>query len=75
MEANSAIPAGGVSGVGLGSPGPSNLALNTLEGIMVFDTGLPTSGIVTRLYSVGFAGQDLKLGETRSGVQGKYSIS
>jgi len=46
-----------------------------IQGNLVFDTGLPASGIITRLYSVGFAGQDQKLGETKTDAQGKYSIS
>jgi len=47
----------------------------SLQGNLVFDSGLPAAGIVTRLYSVGFAGQDSKLGETTSDAQGKYAIA
>ena len=35
-----------------------------LQGSLVFDNGLPAVGITTRLYNVGFAGQDALLGET-----------
>src|SRR5579872_5529162 len=54
---------------------PSAPAVNILEGTLVFDNGLHASSIDTCLYSIGFGGQDLKLGETRSDVEGKYSIS
>jgi hypothetical protein len=54
--------------------GPSTPTPNTLQGMLVFDNGLPASGIFTRFYSVGFAARDVKLGETSSDSQGKYSI-
>src|SRR5207248_8309168 len=47
----------------------------SIQGSLVFDYGLPAAGITVRLYNVGFARQDVKLGETRSDGQGKYSFS
>src|SRR5258708_5268698 len=49
--------------------------LFTLQGNLVFDNGLPATAITTRLYNVGFAGQDALLGETKSDAHGKYLIS
>lgn len=46
-----------------------------IHGHLVLDNGLPASGIVTRLYNVGFAGRDQKLGETKTDGEGSYSIS
>jgi len=46
-----------------------------LKGSLVFDNGLAAAGIVTRLYNIGFAGQDTKLGEVTSDGAGNYSIS
>jgi hypothetical protein len=46
-----------------------------IQGSLVFDYGLPAAGITVRLYNVGFAGQDVKLGETKSDSQGNYSLS
>jgi hypothetical protein len=57
------------------SPGMTSSVTNTLRGVLTFDTGLSASRIDTRLYNIGFAGQYLKVGETRSDAQGKYSIS
>ena len=48
---------------------------NTLNGNLVFDNGLPAAGITVRLYGIGFAGQDTKLGEVTSNAQGAYSFS
>jgi hypothetical protein len=36
---------------------------------------MPAAGITVRVYYVGFAGQDAKLGETKSYANGKYAIS
>jgi hypothetical protein len=47
---------------------------NTLSGTLVFDNGLPAAGIVTRAYSVGFAGRDTLLGQATTGTDGSYSI-
>lgn len=47
----------------------------TVQGTLTFDNGLPAAGVTTRIYNIGFASQDLKLGETKSGLQGDYSIS
>lgn len=46
-----------------------------IQGNLVFDNGLPAAAVTVRLYNVGFAGQDLKLGESQSDAQGKYTIS
>jgi hypothetical protein len=46
----------------------------SLKGSLVFDNGLPAAAITTRLYGVGFAGNDSKLGEVTSDAQGAYSI-
>lgn len=46
-----------------------------LQGSLVFDNGLPATGIDTRLYNVGFGGQDKLLGETKTDGGGNYSIS
>ena len=46
-----------------------------LSGHLVFDRGLPAAEIETRLYNVGFAGQDTLLGQTATGKDGSYSIS
>jgi ABC toxin-like protein/neuraminidase-like protein/virulence plasmid A protein len=47
----------------------------SLQGILVFDNGSAASGVTLRVYSVGFAGKDAKLGETQSDAQGKYFLS
>jgi ABC toxin N-terminal region/Neuraminidase-like domain len=46
-----------------------------VQGSLTFDNGLVASGIVTRIYTVGFGGKDTRLGETTSDAQGNYSIS
>ena len=46
-----------------------------IQGNLVFDYGLPAAGVTVRLYNVGFAGQDVKLGETSSDDKGNYSLS
>jgi hypothetical protein len=48
---------------------------HTLSGSLVTDHGLPAAGVVTRLYNVGFAGQDTLLGHTTTGTSGSYSIT
>src|ERR1035438_4413744 len=48
---------------------------HTLSGNLVTDHGLPAAGVVTRLYNVGFAGQDTLLGHTTTGTGGSYSIT
>jgi hypothetical protein len=47
----------------------------SIQGYLVLDTGLPAASISTLLYSIGFAGKDAKLGETRTDAQGNYAIS
>ena len=54
---------------------PGGAILYAIQGNLVFDYGLPASGITVRLYNVGFAGQDVKLGETSSDDQGHYSLA
>ena len=46
----------------------------TVQGALVFDNGLPAAGIAVRIYNIGFGGQDTKLGESKSDLQGNYSI-
>jgi hypothetical protein len=50
-------------------------AASQIQGNLVFDNGLPAAGITTRVYDVGFAGRDTKLGETQSDVSGNYAIT
>jgi hypothetical protein len=47
----------------------------SVQGTLVSDTGLPAAGITVRVYSIGFGGQETKLGETKTDSQGSYSIS
>lgn len=47
----------------------------SVKGTLMFDHGLPAAGVTVRLYSVGFAGQDLLLGETTAGADGGYAFS
>jgi peptidoglycan hydrolase-like protein with peptidoglycan-binding domain len=54
--------------------GPS-APVYTLNGYLVFDNGLPAAEISTRLYTIGFGGQDALLGETTTDTAGNYSIS
>src|ERR1039457_3055050 len=57
---------------------PASAAQNaqySIQGYLVLDTGLPAASISTLLYSIGFAGKDAKLGETRTDAQGNYAIS
>jgi hypothetical protein len=48
---------------------------DSLQGNLIFDSGLPAAGMTVRLYNIGFAAQDTKLGESKSDAQGKYAIS
>jgi hypothetical protein len=65
----------GANSVGTGSAGTAAPVPYSVQGTLTFDNGLPAAGLTTRIYNIGFAGQDLKLGETKSGLQGDYSIS
>ena len=47
----------------------------SIEGYLVLETGLPAVSISALLYSIGFAGKDVKLGETKSDGHGKYAIA
>jgi hypothetical protein len=42
---------------------------------LVFDYGLLAGDLTVRAYDIGFAGQEARLGETKSGPQGSYAIS
>ena len=66
---------GGSSGSGGTSPSPGCGVSHKLGGHLVFDNGLAAAGVVTRLYSIGFAGHDTRLGHTTTGADGSYSIS
>jgi hypothetical protein len=68
------ISVGSPQGSGSGSGGQHS-APNTLQGNLVFDHGLPGSGVKVRLYDVGFGGRETRLGEVQSDPQGKYSFS
>ena len=46
-----------------------------VEGRLTFDAGLPAGGITTRLYSVVFGGNDVRLQETKTDAQGNYSLA
>src|SRR6266403_1040841 len=46
----------------------------TVQGTLTFDTGLPASGITTRVYDVVFGGKDTLLGQATTDAQGSYSI-
>src|SRR5258708_17526086 len=48
---------------------------HTLTGNLVFDTGLPATGVTARLYDVGFAGKDTLLEQVKTDTQGQYSFS
>jgi hypothetical protein len=45
-----------------------------IQGSLVFDHGLSASEITTRLYNIGFAGEDMLLGQTTTDSGGNYSI-
>ena len=47
----------------------------TIQGNLVFDNGLPAAGIAVRLYSVGFGGRDILLGQVNANAQGDYAIT
>jgi hypothetical protein len=68
------LPAKGSATIVFTLPPPVSQAF-VGKGYLVFDHGLPASGIVTRLYNVGFGGTDVKLGESKTDSQGNYSIS
>ena len=65
----------GTNPVATGSVGGSAPVPHVVQGTLVFDNGLPASGITTRVYNIGFGGQDVKLGETKSDAQGNYSLT
>lgn len=46
----------------------------SIQGNLNFDYGLPADSLTVRLYNVGFAGKDGKLGETKSDGNGHYFI-
>lgn len=46
-----------------------------VEGRIRLGHGLPPSGLTVRLYSRGFAGAEVRLGETRTDNEGFYSLS
>ena len=54
---------------------PPPVSKSTLTGHLVFDYGLPATGITTVLYNVGFGGQDTLLGRAITDAEGNYSIS
>jgi hypothetical protein len=75
------VPASGFSTVrvvvGRGS-GDAEIAIppsNTVQGTLMFDTGLPAAGIAVRVYNIAFAGKANLLGSTTSDAQGKYSVA
>ncbi len=65
------IPAPPPPPSGGGTPSGSG----SVRGTLVFDNGLPGSGVAVRAYNIGYAGQDARLGETKSDGQGNYSLS
>ncbi|HEU5367014.1 MAG TPA: peptidoglycan-binding protein, partial [Ktedonobacterales bacterium] len=73
-----AEPARGTSappGTAASSPASTSGSAYSLQGSLRFDHGLPASGITVRVYNVGFAGQDERLGETKTDAQGHYAFS
>ena len=48
---------------------------NSLKGNLVFDHGLSAAGVTVRLYALGFAGQDTRLGEVKTDAQGNYAFA
>ena len=46
-----------------------------VQGSLVFDYGLAASGITIRFYNIGFAGQEVRLGEAKTDEQGQYTCS
>jgi hypothetical protein len=75
------VPASGFSTVrvvvGRGS-GDAEIAVpppNSVQGSLVFDTGLPAAGIAVRIYNIAFAGKATLLGSTTSDAQGKYAVA
>lgn len=73
-----AEPARGTSappGTAAPSPASTSGSAYSLQGSLRFDHGLPASGITVRVYNVGFAGQDERLGETKTDAQGHYAFS
>lgn len=71
MGANPGNVGGGTSAAGNSSTGVPYV----VQGSLIFDNGLPAAGITMRIYNIGFGGQEIKLGETKSDAQGNYSIS
>ena len=49
--------------------------LQSVGGRLLFDYGLPATGIKLRLYKVGFAGKDTLLQEVQTDASGAYSIT
>ena len=66
---------GGAAGGAAGAGGVAAPPPNTVNGHVYLDSGLPASGLTLRAYSRGFAGADVKLGETKTDAQGAYSIA
>lgn len=66
---------GGSSGGGGTSPSTGSGVSQKLSGYLVFDNGLAAASVVTRVYNIGFAGQDTLLGNATTGTDGSYSIS
>lgn len=54
--------------------GGAEAASNSVDGHVYSDSGLAASGLTLRAYSIGFAGADTKLGESKTDAQGAFSI-
>ena len=65
--------AGGAAASGAADDGSG--ATSALSGSLIFDHGLPAANITVRAFNVGFAGQTVQIGETKTDAQGSYSLA
>src|SRR6185312_3008879 len=54
---------------------PNGPQVSTLHGNLVFDYGLPATGVTLRLYNIGFGDAATRIDEVKSDAQGAYSFS
>src|SRR5262249_55413831 len=67
--------AGDDTGRGVVGSGTAGGERSFLSGDLVFDYGLPAANIIVRAYNMGFAGQEVRLCETKTDAQGRYSVT
>lgn len=58
-----------------GEPTGTTTGQFSTSGTLTFDSGLPAAGVTVRIYDIGFAGSDTKVGEAKSDAGGAYSIT